>query len=314
MIKTKMAERLKSNQMSDTFTNAIFLTLSGGFQDAYTYLCRGKVFANAQTGNIVLMSTHFFEGEFGLILHYLIPVISFIFGICVAEIQHIFFKNYKKIHWRQIVLAFEIVILLTVGFIPINLNILANALVSFVAAMQVQTFRKLRGNAYASTMCIGNMRSGAEALCGYFKTRKKILLIKAIEYFSIIFMFAVGAGFGSLAADRWGIRSIWFSCAFLFISFIIMFIRLEIEEEKEEELEKAVETNSNKFKQAKLLGLACFFTVSLQRFSYAVLSYPQPRRKLILNCMCCNQEAHCQVCDSEHRLFALLYHKSYRVH
>ena len=145
----------------------------------------------------------------------------------------IFFKNYKKIHWRQIVLAFEIVILLVVGFIPINLNILANALVSFVAAMQVQTFRKLRGNAYASTMCIGNMRSGAEALCGYFKTRKKILLIKAIEYFSIIFMFAVGAGFGSLAADRWGIRSIWFSCAFLFISFIIMFIRLEIEEEKE---------------------------------------------------------------------------------
>ena len=152
MIKTKMAERLKSNQMSDTFTNAIFLTLSGGFQDAYTYLCRGKVFANAQTGNIVLMSTHFFEGEFGLILHYLIPVISFIFGICVAEIQHIFFKNYKKIHWRQIVLAFEIVILLAVGFIPINLNILANALVSFVAAMQVQTFRKLRGNAYASTI------------------------------------------------------------------------------------------------------------------------------------------------------------------
>lgn len=59
MIKTKMAKRLKSNQMSDTFTNAIFLTLSGGFQDAYTYLCRGKVFANAQTGNIVLMSTHF---------------------------------------------------------------------------------------------------------------------------------------------------------------------------------------------------------------------------------------------------------------
>ena len=48
------------------------------------------------------------------------------------------------------------------------------------------------------------MRSGAEALCGYLKTRKKILLIKAIEYFSIIFMFAVGAGFGSLAADRWG--------------------------------------------------------------------------------------------------------------
>ena len=40
-------------QMSDTLFTAIFIVLSGGFQDAYTYGCRGGVFANAQTGNIV---------------------------------------------------------------------------------------------------------------------------------------------------------------------------------------------------------------------------------------------------------------------
>ena len=28
-------------QMSDTFHAAVFVTLSGGFQDAYTYICRG---------------------------------------------------------------------------------------------------------------------------------------------------------------------------------------------------------------------------------------------------------------------------------
>ena len=210
--------------MSDTFTNAIFLTLSGGFQDAYTYLCRGKVFANAQTGNIVLMSTHFFEGEFGLILHYLIPVISFIFGICVAEIQHIFFKNYKKIHWRQIVLAFEIVILLAVGFIPINLNILANALVSFVAAMQVQTFRKLRGNAYASTMCIGNLRSGTEAFTGYLQTHDTEKLKKALYYFGIILFFGLGAGIGGNLSIRFGYHMIWVSSGLLLISFLLMFV------------------------------------------------------------------------------------------
>ena len=43
-------------QMSDTFHAAVFVTHSGGFQDAYTYICRGQVFANAQTGNIVLLS------------------------------------------------------------------------------------------------------------------------------------------------------------------------------------------------------------------------------------------------------------------
>lgn len=43
-------------QMSESLLTASFIILSGGLQDAYTYLCRGKVFANAQTGNIVLCS------------------------------------------------------------------------------------------------------------------------------------------------------------------------------------------------------------------------------------------------------------------
>ena len=42
-------------QMSDSFLMSAFIILSGGLQDAYTYCCRDKVFANAQTGNIVLM-------------------------------------------------------------------------------------------------------------------------------------------------------------------------------------------------------------------------------------------------------------------
>ena len=42
-------------QMSESMALAVFLTLAGGFQDAYSYNCRGKVFANAQTGNLVLL-------------------------------------------------------------------------------------------------------------------------------------------------------------------------------------------------------------------------------------------------------------------
>ena len=43
-------------QMSEAFVTSVFLALSGGFQDAYTYFTREEVFSNAQTGNIVLMS------------------------------------------------------------------------------------------------------------------------------------------------------------------------------------------------------------------------------------------------------------------
>ena len=49
--------------MSEAFITSIFLALSGGFQDAYTYFTRDGVFSNAQTGNVVLMSQHFMMKE-----------------------------------------------------------------------------------------------------------------------------------------------------------------------------------------------------------------------------------------------------------
>ena len=67
-------------QMSESFLTAVFLSLSGGLQDAYTYLFRGKVFANAQTGNIVLLSTNIMDGRWDKVLHYLVPLCAFALG------------------------------------------------------------------------------------------------------------------------------------------------------------------------------------------------------------------------------------------
>ena len=185
-------------QMSDSFRAAVFIILSGGFQDAYTYTCRGEVFANAQTGNIVLLSTALYGREWQTVLKYLVPVFSFLVGTAVAEFIHIKLKCYEKLHWRQIILLLEILLLFSVGFLPAKVEPLANAFVSFVCALQVQTFHKVRGHAYASTMCIGNMRAGTEALCAYFRVRDKEILKKAITYFGVIFVFGIGAGLGSV--------------------------------------------------------------------------------------------------------------------
>lgn len=212
-------------QMSESMLTAAFIILSGGLQDAYTYLCRGKVFANAQTGNIVLMSTHLFAGDWAGVFRYFVPLISFMAGIFVAECVHRRYKCMEKVHWRQLIILAEIVLLFFVGFLPQEVNTFANALVSFVCAMQVQTFRKVRGHAYASTMCIGNMRSGTEALCAYFHTRDIAILHKALTYFGVIGLFALGAGLGALLTNVFSVRAIWFSCALLTISFFMMFIK-----------------------------------------------------------------------------------------
>lgn len=222
-----MVHKKINGQMSDAFCTALFVILSGGFQDAYTYCCRGEVFANAQTGNIVLMSSAFFAGEWNAVLKYIIPIVSFLIGTAIAELIHVKFKPCEKIHWRQIILIIEIVLLFGVGFIPQRINALANALVSFVCAMQVQTFHKVRGHAYASTMCIGNMRSGVEALCAYYHVHDKAILKKALTYFSVIAVFAVGAGLGTLVTNVIGNKSIWLCCLLLFASFGMMFISEE---------------------------------------------------------------------------------------
>lgn len=54
------------------------------------------------------------------------------------------------LHWRQIVVAIEIVVLFAVGFMPETMNMAANILVSFVCSMQVNAFRKIKGSPYAA--------------------------------------------------------------------------------------------------------------------------------------------------------------------
>ena len=83
-------------QMSESFLTAAFLSLSGGLQDAYTYIYRGHVFANAQTGNIVLLSQSIAERNWTQTLEYLIPLSFFAFGIAAAAASFPLPKHYQN--------------------------------------------------------------------------------------------------------------------------------------------------------------------------------------------------------------------------
>lgn len=220
-------------QMSESLATAAFLSVSGGLQDAYTYISRGKVFANAQTGNIVLLSQHICDGDFPSVMHYLVPLVFFALGVAAAELIRQKYQLARRIHWRQLVLIIEILLLFLVGFLPEAWNLIANAMVSFACAMQVQAFRKVNSYAFASTMCIGNIRSGMESLCAYHKTHNRKTLFKSFHYFGVILLFALGAGLGSRFILLFGMKTIWLSCLLLLVSFSLMFIREEIDEHPE---------------------------------------------------------------------------------
>ncbi len=225
--------RKSKKQMSESFRTAAFLSVSGGLQDAYTYIFRGKVFANAQTGNIVLLSQCIANRDWKLSIHYIVPLLFFAVGIAAAEIIHGKYKEAERLHWRQLVLIIEIALLFVVGFLPEKWNLLANAMVSFSCAMQVQAFRKVNGYAFASTMCIGNLRSFVESLCAYGRTRDRHILHKSFSYLGIIVLFAFGAALGGHFIPSIAARTIWISCGLLVVSFLFMFIKEEVEEHPE---------------------------------------------------------------------------------
>lgn len=214
-------------QPSDTFAVAALLALSGGLLDAYSYLCRGGVFANAQTGNLVLLGVHAAQGEWRTAGSYLIPILAFVLGVLATEIIKNFCRSSGqtkgRLHWRQTVLLLEILTLAAVSFVPVGpWNGAVNVLVSFVCAMQVEAFRTVRGNPFASTMCTGNLRSGTEALYAAAATHDLALLAKGGWYFAVIACFVAGAALGVFASNLAPQRAVLLAAALQFFAFAHM--------------------------------------------------------------------------------------------
>lgn len=196
--KSMLSSRKQNNmekQVSESFLVAVLLAGVGGFLDAYTYVCRDQVFANAQTGNIVRVGMAIAYGDYFKTVRYLIPIMAFCLGVMLT----IFIRSYKqnKLHWRQIILFIEIMIIAIVGWIPVGkYNICVNTMISFICAMQAECFRKVLGKPFSSTMCTGNLRSGVEYFYMAMNHHDENEMKKCIQYCLIIFVFICGASLG----------------------------------------------------------------------------------------------------------------------
>lgn len=215
---------MKNNdfQPSESFILGTILALSGGFWDTYTYLLRGHVFANAETGNIVLFGINLANRDFKQALSCFLPILSFACGVVITELIRKKFKHISLFHWRHIIITIEIVLIFMVGFIPNSLDHMANVIVSFVCAMQVATFKRVWNCPCATTMCTGNLRSGTENLFKFIDTKDKEFLTKSAIYFSVILVFIIGAVIGTICGYLFGLKSIWVTCGILMLSYIIM--------------------------------------------------------------------------------------------
>ncbi|MBP2642559.1 MAG: hypothetical protein H6Q67_446 [Firmicutes bacterium] len=212
------------NVTSESVRLGILLAIVGGFLDAYTFIGRDGVFANAQTGNIVLVAAGAAAGNWRQALLSIPPILAFIIGVIVAESlkktsSFPFIKDSSRA-----VLIIEILVLFIIGFIPDTIpNLFATIAISFVSSLQISAFRKLVNSPYSTTMATGNLRSASQAAYIAFIKKDRAAAITSIRYFTIIFAFLFGAFLGGLITISIGIKAI-FVAVFILIFSLILFI------------------------------------------------------------------------------------------
>lgn len=207
----------------ESLSLGLLLALAGGSLDCYTYLNRGQVFATAETGNLVLLGVQLAQGRLDLALHYLPPILAYTAGVLAVEwFSRAVDQRMGQVKWRQVVLLLECAVVAVAGLFPAGRpNALANVLISFTSAMQVESFRMFAGCACATTMCTGNLRSGTENLYFYLHDGNREAGRKAAVYYGLISCFVLGAVVNAAVTSFVGNKSFFLSCVFLAAAFII---------------------------------------------------------------------------------------------
>ena len=223
----EVRKTMKNRQISESIEVGIFLALSGGFMDAYSYINRGKVFANAETGNIILMALKVCEGKFFEAVNYLIPIVSFAVGVGICEIIKYRKERINMIHWRQILVLFEIFAFIVVGFLPQEMNRVANSIISMISGIRFATFPKIRGTAMATTMCTGNLKTGTQNMYRGIKTGDKSAIEKGLYYYVCILVFILGTTVGYFAVKLMAEKAIFLAALAMINIFIMMFKEFE---------------------------------------------------------------------------------------
>ena len=176
----------------------LLLTMVGGFFDAYTFVNCNGIFANAQTGNLIFVGIDLIEGNFREVLHYSIPILSFVVGVLVSKCIETKYKElsiFKHIYILLLIQFFMLfVILIKYKYFGLDIRPIV---ISFICAIQFDGFRKVNNLVFASVFCTGNLRSMSEHLYKFFVLKKKESKIPLLIYFTVISVFLTGVILGA---------------------------------------------------------------------------------------------------------------------
>lgn len=197
------------------------LMMSGGLLGAFTYLIRGNVFCNAQTGNIVLMGMALGKGEFMHAAYFLIPITAYGLGAVVSEILPVSVKKAGLLRWDTLLIGFEILVTLLLGFLPENAPYqISQVAINFICSMQYNTFRQAEGVPMATTFCTNHVRQFGIHFAKFIQKKDISYIKRSFQHGKMLLMFIIGAVTGTILCRYFSGRAIWGASLLLLIVFV----------------------------------------------------------------------------------------------
>jgi uncharacterized membrane protein YoaK (UPF0700 family) len=203
---------------------AALLAVVGGFLDAYTYVSRDGVFANSQTGNLVLFGVEAARGQWTSALRHVPPIVAFIVGVAAAETLKR--PSVARVLRRpaRVAMLLEVAVLVVVGALPRSTpSGIVTIAIAFVASVQVSTFRTLVKWPYNNTMATGNLRTAVQSLYGALADRDPDAAAQVRAFAAVIVAFVAGALAGAYLTFLFDVHAVWIA-ALLLASSIGLFI------------------------------------------------------------------------------------------
>lgn len=210
---------------STTLRFALLITAACGFLDSYTYLARGHVFANAQTGNVILFAVDMSERRFADALAHVWPLLAFLVGVSLSS--HIKSGRVEQLvpHPIRWTIGIQAVILAVVGFVPDTVSpTISTVPIAFVAAMLMGLFRTIGDLSYIAIATTGNLMRMVESGYAFLVDRNSDSREAFYVYSVLVAVFIGGAVIGGFATAAMGVRAVWLPAAFVAVTLVLFIV------------------------------------------------------------------------------------------
>ncbi len=187
--------------------------MATGFVDIYTFLAHGHVFAEAMTGNLVLIGVGMFHPQTVEFWRPLAAFIAFVVGIVSVWLlgRRTTSRARAQGHVRAAqltTLAFEIVLLTVVAFLPHGFpSAVVSTAIAFASGMQIAAFQHIGPASFTTTVMTTNSLHAVDAILTALASRARRDLVVALRLTGAVGCFVAGVLVGGFMTVHIGTRA-----------------------------------------------------------------------------------------------------------